>query len=868
MIELRMLGQIQLRAATGEPVESLLRQPKRLALLAYLASPAPGTWHRRDMLLALFWPELDTAHARTSLRNALYTLRQTLGDEVLVTRGDEEISVHPSLIWTDLGTVWDALRNGRTGEALASYGGDLLPGLFPADSDGFMRWLDAERTRLKVALSAAAMTKAEELERGGSAMDALKVVRQVMDLRPDDETVVRRVMALHEANGDRAGALATFETFRAKLAAEFEAEPAPETAALAARLRAPSPVPLPEPAAKLGTDRGTTQEPAMDPRAHVGIGDGGARRSIRPSTSRTLAGAAIVLAAIGVMAVIAMRVFHAARPMTIGTSAPLTADEDLQVEAAISPNGRLVAFAKGNSRRLSIYVQKIGGGPAWRLTSDSAISELLPRWSPDNDAVLFLARNNAYVAPAIGGASRVIARGDAGDAMVRSAAWSPTGDSIVIVRNDSLMVQPVTGSGVRVIVTAGGRQLHSCVWSPNNRWIACDAGNWLAFEPGPLFGNEAPSAIVLAPVAGGKLVELTGNAFQHRSPAWSADGDFLWLLSDRDGNPGEAYAIRVGDDGRALGPWVRAGLNAESIDLSRKRIVYSVPVRRANIWSVPIPGDQPLALSTAGTRITSGRDLIELVNASADGKWLVYDSNLYGNADIFRIPIGGGPVERLTNDSRPEYAGAVSPDGRDLEWQRGVNPARRLFPPRLDRDSAQEISIGPGDQGVPKWSPDGRSLAAWSHIKEEGAVFVMHRDEHGSWQRPAWRLEGGQLPVWSRDGRMIAFTRYSGGIGTIPADSGAVRSVYTPRPQSSDPIAAQLVWSLDQSTIWFIGSDAKGHGGIWSVPASGGSARLRVDLDDRSGRAHGPSITTDGSRFYFTLDERFSTVRWADLVSR
>jgi Tol biopolymer transport system component len=269
-----------------------------------------------------------------------------------------------------------------------------------------------------------------------------------------------------------------------------------------------------------------------------------------------------------------------------------------------------------------------------------------------------------------------------------------------------------------------------------------------------------------------------------------------------------------------------------------------------------------------GKQITSGTQLIELVNASADGKWLVFDSNLYGNADLFRLPIGGGSAERLTDDPRPEYAGTLSPDDRELVWQRWVNGARRLFWRRLDSDSAREISFGTDDQGVPHWSADARSLVAWSHTTEEGAVFVMHRDARGTWQRPAWRLQGGQLPVWSPDNRTIAFIRPDGGIATIPADSGAQQPIYSPRQDSDDPIAAQVVWSLDPSTIWFIGSDVRGRGGIWSVPARGGAVRLRVDLDDPSDRAHGPGFTTYGSRFYFTLDERFSNLRWAELVER
>src|SRR5947199_5634770 len=69
MIELRMLGTLDLKGADGRAVHSILAQPKRLALLAYLAVQAAGA--RRDSVVALFWPELDTAHARGALRQSL-----------------------------------------------------------------------------------------------------------------------------------------------------------------------------------------------------------------------------------------------------------------------------------------------------------------------------------------------------------------------------------------------------------------------------------------------------------------------------------------------------------------------------------------------------------------------------------------------------------------------------------------------------------------------------------------------------------------------------------------------------------------------------------------------------------------------------
>src|SRR4030095_15628541 len=101
MMTLHTLGSIRLTRGDGTEVHEVLRQPKRLALLAYLSSPRPGVWHRRDVLLAAFWPGLDAAHARTALRNSLYVLRQQLDDGTVRTRGDEEVSVDPACLMTD-----------------------------------------------------------------------------------------------------------------------------------------------------------------------------------------------------------------------------------------------------------------------------------------------------------------------------------------------------------------------------------------------------------------------------------------------------------------------------------------------------------------------------------------------------------------------------------------------------------------------------------------------------------------------------------------------------------------------------------------------------------------------------------------------
>lgn len=858
MLRFDLLGLIRLQAADGTEVEALLRQPKRLALLAYLVSPAPGTWHRRDTLTALFWPELDAARARSSLRNALYVLRHTLGDAAVLTRGDEEVAIDPAQLHTDLAEVWTAIRDESGETALALYRGELLSGLFTPGSQGFERWLEDERARLRREVARVGTQWAATLEHEHKLGDALAALRQVVAINPDDEPAVRRLMVLHESIGDRAGGLSVFEAFRSRMAEDFDATPAPETMEVMERLRRLAP-PITETAARPEPAPRETP-PARVPPAPSSAAPAPPPPAARRRTPTRTAAAAIVT--IAALAVVVLALTHEPQPpLAIGTSVPVTSDEDLQIEPALSPNGRLVAYAKGTALRMRIMVQRLDGGQAVPLSGDSSAVELLPRWAPDNDRILFLARDGAYVSPAQGGSERLVVPGGAGDAMVRSASWSPDGDSVLIVRNDSLTVRPVDGVGFRFIGT--GTQLHSCVWAPTRPWIACVSGNWIAFTPGPLFGNRLPSAIVLFPAAGGSAIQLTDNEHAYLSPAWSSDGRYLWVLTNRDGVPGDLDAIRVADDGSRSGSYVRLGLpNAESISLANDRLAYSLQSRKANVWAIPVPAHPPVTLTDAA-ELTSGNRVIEVATVSVDGAWLVFDSDLRGNADIYRMPLAGGPAERITDDPRPEFTGTLSPNDAELAYHISVDGKRRMFVRDLEAGTVKPASGSPGDWGVPRWSPSGTSLAAWSHEREEGAIGVVHRDPSGTWHT-VWSLPDGQLPVWSPDGRMLAFVRLDGSVVTIPSDSGATRIIYAPRPASHDPIATYLAWH-ESDRIWLLGHDAAGRTGIWVLPLAGGAPTLLVDFGER---VSGPSLSTDGHRFYFTLDQRISNVWWAQLEKR
>src|SRR6184192_1194820 len=247
MIHFRMLGGLSLTAADGREVRSLLAQPRRLALLAYLAAGTPRDFQRRDSLVALFWPELDQKHARAALREALHVLRGAVGQGIVTRRGDEEIGLDADLFWNDVAAFDRAVAAAEWGEALDLYRGDLLEGFFIWEAPEFERWLETERARLKDAACRSAHALIERSEATGDFAGAASWARHAARLTPFDEKLVRHWISLLDRLGDRARAVQVYDEFASRLAQEYEMQPATETQALIAAIRSREAAPPPPP---------------------------------------------------------------------------------------------------------------------------------------------------------------------------------------------------------------------------------------------------------------------------------------------------------------------------------------------------------------------------------------------------------------------------------------------------------------------------------------------------------------------------------------------------------------------------------------------------------------------------------------------
>jgi DNA-binding SARP family transcriptional activator len=237
MLKLQLLGSPAFHDA-GRDVEAILRRPKSLALLAYLAAARPRGFQRRDSILALFWPELDQAHARNALRQAVHSLRHEIGAQALIGRGEDELGIDPSCIWCDVTQFEKDLEAGHTMSALGLYRREFLAGFHTSAGTEFEHWLDQERKYLAKRALDGALELSKQTEHGDDLIASVRWARRAIEIEPYDESALRRLLRLLDHVGRRADAVREYEDFADRLALDLDVAPSPETRALMETIRA------------------------------------------------------------------------------------------------------------------------------------------------------------------------------------------------------------------------------------------------------------------------------------------------------------------------------------------------------------------------------------------------------------------------------------------------------------------------------------------------------------------------------------------------------------------------------------------------------------------------------------------------------
>lgn len=247
MLRLQLFGSPSIKKV-DVPVTNF-KSSKIKALLFYLAL-TPGQ-HYRNHLASLFWSEFPEDKALTSLRFALWNLRQILGPSFLST-DRATVTFYPGdEIWIDVSEflrIVEAIdpstkmlapeTTPKLHHAAQLYQGDFLAGFELVATPLFEDWQQQQRyflhqKAINLFTSLGAYYTAQR-----RLPEAMAATQRLLDLEPWQESAHRQMMLLLALAGRRGAALDHYRQFQQILAAELSVEPEIETTQLMERIRA------------------------------------------------------------------------------------------------------------------------------------------------------------------------------------------------------------------------------------------------------------------------------------------------------------------------------------------------------------------------------------------------------------------------------------------------------------------------------------------------------------------------------------------------------------------------------------------------------------------------------------------------------
>jgi Tol biopolymer transport system component len=328
----------------------------------------------------------------------------------------------------------------------------------------------------------------------------------------------------------------------------------------------------------------------------------------------------------------------------------LTTDTGLTTDPALSPDGKLLAYASDRSGEgnLDIWVRQIGGGEPIRLTQDLA-DEREPTFSPDGTMIAFRSEKEGggiYVVSALGGPSRKIAPEG------RRPRFSPDGSQIAY------------WSG-----TIGGGAAFSARNYCRIFVVASAGGAPRQVRPdfvGAAYPEWAPD---------GKHLLFVGN----RDEKLPVDENIDWWVTPLDEGPAIATgAFRATQKEGLTGPFLVYpwALIAPVWETRGGSLIFSARSGDSrNLWRLGI-STKTWKVTGLPQRLTSSPTIEESPSVAlvADGSVKIAFASLSENTDIWSLPLEAntgkvtGELRQLTRDTTADFHPSLSADGKKVAF--------------------------------------------------------------------------------------------------------------------------------------------------------------------------------------------------------
>ncbi|MGQ0702332.1 MAG: S41 family peptidase [Gemmatimonadales bacterium] len=493
-----------------------------------------------------------------------------------------------------------------------------------------------------------------------------------------------------------------------------------------------------------------------------------------------------------------------------------------------SPDGRWIAFSSNRYGNLDVFIVPVEGGQPTRLTFHSTQDQVLD-WTPDGQRVLFSSN--------------------------RGERWAPT-----LYTVDLKGGMPVS-AGVDIGLYGS--------YSPDGNRLAFNRKSQVYWRKGYRGSNQSDVTVMNGSANGGTpaFTDLTDFNGMDTWPMWGRDG-FIYFVSDREGNATDVYRVaekggnaeRVTSYSSGDVRWPAISADGNTIAFEHDFGLWLLDPRTKQARRVPIRIAAEVQGNLAESRTL--RSEVDDYALAPNGRRIAF--SIHG--EVFTAPVEEGDLRQITGSAWRDVNPVYSPDGSRIAFGSDSSGREEIWVAPTEGGPAERITNLDALKQAISWAPDGKSLA---YTASDNRLRVYSFDTKRTAELVASRYGNISSPVWSPDGRWIAYSRpdvtRQSDLYIVAAAGGEEHRVTFDSYNDAGP-----EFSPDGKTLYFRRTEGvqSGLGGpalaqLWAV----GLEKLGYDPDDAEMRPADDTTRRPGGGRAATPPREIA-IDWAGLERR